>query len=83
MSLRNTLRHTAKLRRDAAEREAALHGPLLADVTFLRRRGFVVYAEGKRLRIGNRLVSRSRPRDIAARERRLIKPAPTHPKGDA
>lgn len=83
MSLRNTVRRTAELRREAAKRAAALYGPLLADVTFLRRRGFVLYAEGKRLRLDNRLVSRTRLRDIAARERRLIKHATAHTRGDA
>lgn len=75
MSLRNTIRRTAELRREVAERESALYGRLLPDVTFLRRRGFAVHIEGRRLRVGNRLVARSRLRAIAARERRLIKPA--------
>ncbi len=79
MSLRNIIRRTADLRREVAERETALYGRILPDVTFLRRRGFVVYIEGKRFRMGNRLVSRSRLCDIAARERRLSK----HFKGDA
>ena len=79
MSLRNIIRRTADLRREVAEREAALYGRLLPDVTFLRRRGFVVFIDGKRFRLGNRLVSRTRLLDIAARERRLSKP----PKGGA
>ncbi|MBS0550009.1 MAG: hypothetical protein JSR24_19825 [Proteobacteria bacterium] len=75
MSLRNTIRRTADLRREVIEREAILYGPLLEDVMFLRRRGFILHAEGKRVRLGNRLVSRSTLHDIAARERRLIRNA--------
>lgn len=73
MTLRNMIRRAADLRRKVIDREASLYGPLLEDVMFLRRRGFALHAEGKRVRLGNRLVSRSTLHDIAARERRLIR----------
>ena len=68
-----------ELRREVADREAALYGPLLEDAAFLRTRGFAVHIEktslGRRFRFGNRLISGTALKAIAARERRLLKHA--------
>jgi hypothetical protein len=73
------IRRAAELRREVAEREAALYGRHLADVIFLRQRGFGIHSEttsaGRRFRLGNRLVSGTELRAVAARERRLLKHA--------
>ena len=56
--------------------ETALYGALLADVTFLRRRGFGVHCEGDLFRVGNRLLDAQGVHEVAARERRLLIPLP-------
>jgi hypothetical protein len=67
----------------ASDHERLLYGALLDDVRLLHRRGFGVHREpglapnvGKarrrRFRVGNRLVSATRLRSLAARERRLL-----------
>lgn len=53
------------------ENEWLLYGALLADVRFLRQRGFGVHMEGDRYRVGNRLMNAGQLRGVAARERRL------------
>jgi len=77
------MRHTARLRREVAQRETALYGALLDDVNFLRRRGFPIHSElkgGRRLyRVGNRLLDPAELRAVAARERRLLEPATPAP----
>ena len=79
MTLRRHVRRAAELRREVAEREAALYGPRLGDARFLRTRGFAIHIEtspvGRRFRFGNRLISGTELRAIAARERRLFKQA--------
>jgi hypothetical protein len=59
----------------ASESERALYGVLLKDVRFLRQRGFGIHREGRKLRVGNRLVSGRGLRALAARERRLLQDA--------
>jgi hypothetical protein len=54
------------------ENEWLLYGPLLADVRFLRQRGFGVHMEGDRYRVGNRLMNGGQLKGVAARERRLV-----------
>ena len=77
--LRLQLFRAAQLRREVVEREAALYGPRFADTIFLRKRGFAVHVEntsvGRRFRLGNRQVSGTALRAVAARERRLLKQA--------
>ncbi len=54
------------------ENERLLYGPLLADVRFLRQRGFGVHMKGNRYRVGNRLMNAGQLKGVAARERRLV-----------
>ena len=56
----------------ASDNEKQLYGALLAEVVFLRRRGFGVHREGELFRVGNRLLDADGLLAIAARERRLI-----------
>ena len=76
------IRRSAHLRREVAVRERTLYGPRFDDAVFLRRRGFAVHIEsatatatatGRRFRLGNRSVSGTELRAVAARERRLLK----------
>lgn len=82
-AIANKLRHTIRLRREVARREAGLYGALLDDVNFRRRRGFPVHSElkgGLRFyRVGNRLLAATGLRAVAARERRLLQPATPAP----
>ena len=82
-TLVHELRHIVRLRRYVADRERALYGRLLADVRLLRQRGFGVHVElkggAKRYRVGNRLLGARALSAIAARERRLMSPAPHLP----
>ncbi len=79
MILRRHVRRAMELRREVADREAALYGAHFADAVFLRRRGFAVHIEttslGRRFRFGNRLISGTALKAIARRERRLLKHA--------
>lgn len=59
-------------REEAAARERALYGELLADMRFLRQRAFFVHAEPGGFRLGNRLVDGAELRRVAGRERRLL-----------
>jgi hypothetical protein len=72
------IRRAAHLRREVAVRERTLYGARFDDAVFLRRRGFAVHIEsttaaGRRFRLGNRSVSGTELRAVAARERRLLK----------
>jgi hypothetical protein len=73
MAERSEIHLTVELRRDNNEREWHLHGASLADVTFLRRRGFVVYRDGRRYRVDDRRLTREGIAALARRERRLLK----------
>ena len=77
--LRLQMIRAAQLRREVVEREAALYGPHFGDAIFLRKRGFAVHVEntslGRRFRLGNRRVSGTALKAVAARERRLLKQA--------
>lgn len=77
------LRHTIRLRREVAQREARLYGALLEDVNFLRRRGFPIHSElagGRRLyRVGNCLMDATGLRCVACRERRMLATATPAP----
>jgi hypothetical protein len=66
-------RLTADLRRDNNEREWRLHGASLADITFLRRRGFIVYRDGRRYRVDDKHLTRAGMTALVRRERHLIK----------
>lgn len=66
------LKHIVRLRVEVAERDRALYGDLLDDVTLLRRRGFAVHREEGRFRVGNKLTAARTLRAVAARERRLM-----------
>jgi hypothetical protein len=76
MPLPFDLRYAAVLRREMVAREARLYGPLLDAVILLRRRGFGVHVEGKRFRVGNRLMGARELSATAARERRLLNAKP-------
>ena len=71
------IRRAARLRREVVDRERALYGRHFDDALFLRKRGFGVHVEtttqGRRFRLGNRLVSGTELRAVVARERRLLK----------
>ena len=79
MILRRHVRRAAQLRREVAERESRLYGPRFGDTIFLRERGFAVHIEttptGRRFRFGNRSISGTELKAVAARERRLLKHA--------
>lgn len=77
MSERSETLITVELRRESNHREWLLHGNSLADITFLRRRGFVVYREGRRYRVDDKLLTRDGIASLVRRERRLIR----YPKG--
>ena len=62
----------AELRRENNEREWKIYSESLADVLFLRGRGFVVYREGRRFRVDRRLLTRDGVAALARREHRLI-----------
>jgi len=70
----STLAWTARQRREGEAREVRLYRRLLEDVRLLRRRGFGVHAEGRKFRVGNRLVWARELSAMAARERRLMEP---------
>jgi hypothetical protein len=66
-------------RAEEAARLKALYGPLLADVEFLRKRGFVIVKERGQVEIDGRPVTADEVRAKAARERRVAgvpEPAP-------
>ena len=58
-------------RLEEAQRLKDLYGPLLADVEFLRKRGFVIAKERGQIEIGGRAVTAEELQAKAARERRL------------
>ena len=66
---------SAQLRRDNNAREFKVYRGLAEDVRLLRRRGFGVHAEGRKFRVGNRLMGARELSATAARERRLMEPA--------
>jgi hypothetical protein len=51
--------------------EILLYGALLADVRFLRQRGFAVHTEGHLYRVDNRLMDVEQLLAVVARARRL------------
>lgn len=58
-------------RREEAERLKKLYGPLLPDVEFLRKRGFVIVKERGQVEIDGRPFTADEVRAKAARERRV------------
>lgn len=75
MAERSETHITAELRRENNQREWLLHGNSLADVTFLRRRGFVVFRQGRRYRVDQKSLTRDGIVALVRRERRLVKQA--------
>lgn len=70
-ALRAPGEHLAAIKAEQEERQRALYGDALADVTYLRTRGFVIVADGDGIEVDGRLKTRAEVKALAARERNV------------